>query len=120
MFFTTANSNQDIPGAILDPSSLLIITKFDIRTFDNARQMLGDLNDDWNAYQFSKKHRNTTMNSKNAVPPRITNNERDATPLQQSIDKRWNTFKSWSTATVNLVSIFDRILEPEKAISMSS
>lgn len=73
----------------------------DIRTFDTARQMLGDLNDDWNAYKFDISHH----------PYHKQENEGDIHPLMQSIDTKWEAFKSWSTDTVDLNGVFTRLLE---------
>ena len=72
----------------------------DIHTFDTARQMLGELNDDWNAYKFDMSH-----------SQHHEENDSDMQLLMQSIDTKWESFKSWSTATVDLNGVFTRLLE---------
>jgi hypothetical protein len=73
-----------------------------------ARQMLGDLNDDWNAYKFYVKHRRNGAASQHDGS---TSEMYSEYSLMQSINMKWNTFKSWSTETVDLNGLFTRLLE---------
>ena len=86
---------------LLLDTSIKNISIEDIRTFDTARQMLGDLNDDWNAYKFyiNQRHHHDDASS-----------ERDVYPLIQSINTKWESFKSWSTDNVDLNGVFNRLL----------
>lgn len=76
----------------------------DIHTFDTARQMLGDLNDDWNAYKFYMNHHH------DITSPQHDDSERDVYALIQSINTKWDAFKSWSTDT-DLNGTFTRLME---------
>ena len=82
-------------------TSVINISIEDIRTFDTARQMLGDLNDDWNAYKFYMNQRHHDDASSDS----------DVYLLIQSINTKWESFKSWSTDTVDLNGVFNRLLE---------
>jgi hypothetical protein len=84
-------------------ASIINISIEDVRTFDTARQMLGDLNDDWNAYKYYMNHHH------NAVLSHY--DKSDVDPLIQSISTKWDAFKSWSTDTVDLNGVFNRLLE---------
>ena len=106
MFFTpTSSASSECNNSIvfLDHSVITISTD-DIRIFDTARQMLGDLNDDWNAYKFYINHRK-------GLSQKHDENESDEYALKQTIDSKWDAFKSWSKDTVDLLGVFTRLLE---------
>lgn len=91
---------------ILLDASTLNLSMEDIRTFDTARQMLGDLNDNWNAYKYYMDHHHQLHKEHLSQ-----HGENDVYPLIQSINTKWNAFKSWSTDTADLNGVLTHLLE---------
>jgi hypothetical protein len=63
-----------------------VIDSSDYDIFRTARQMLGTLNDDWNAYTFL--YHDTTILQK----------EQQQQQQQQRLDTEWNEFRNWTVA----------------------
>jgi hypothetical protein len=72
------NVDDDDDDTVMDSSD------YDI--FRTARQMLGTLNDDWNAYTFLYHH--TT----------ILHKEQQEQEQRQRLDTEWNEFRNWTVA----------------------
>ena len=60
--------------------------------FNKARQLLGSLNDDWNAYTYYSQRVHVT--SKDNRTAHATINQ-----CRQKVDVAWNAFQNWSNTT---------------------
>jgi hypothetical protein len=101
--------------------TIRIIQPNDVDIFNTARQMLGDLNDDWNAYNYYMQHTGTStstgghQNKKNINIDSLEYN-RTVNQLITNIDIKWNTFKSWSVNdTHSLSDTFGRLLQATRS-----
>jgi hypothetical protein len=71
----------------VDDNDDTVMDSSDYDIFRTARQMLGTLNDDWNAYTFLLHH--TTI---------LHKEQQEQQEQQQRLDTEWNEFRNWTVA----------------------